>query len=214
MDLFEAIRTRKSVRKFNGIVPPMEDIEKIIDAARLAPSSTNSQMWKYIVIFDEKTKTDLKQAVSDKYDEILGWKEAENLKEKIDFYKQYSIFFANAPVVIAVVQEPRNSIMEDIFREKGYSEEEILRYRPNPPLLSIGASIENLSLAAHALGYGTCWLTAPICAHKKMEEILEIKEPDRLVSILCLGIPADSDQKPTPKKDLSEIMTVIESAEK
>ena len=50
MDFFETINTRKTIRKYKSDMPNMEDIKKIIDAARLAPSATNSQNWQFIVI--------------------------------------------------------------------------------------------------------------------------------------------------------------------
>jgi len=209
MEIFKAIETRHSVRKFKADIPPIEDVKKIINAARLAPSSTNNQMWHFIVIYNPAVKNKMKQAIIQTYDEILTWKEAEGKENKINFYKQFSAFFTDAPVNIAVLMEPKVSLMAEIMREKGVSEEKITRMRPNPELLSIGAAIENLSLAAHALGYGSCWLTAPLYACKKLEEILDVQSPYQLVSLLCLGKPETKTTGPQ-KKDLSEVMTVID----
>lgn len=210
MDIFDTIKTRHSVRKFRNDIPPIEDIEKIINAARLAPSSTNNQMWHYVVVLNPEIKNSMKEAIIETYDEILSWKEAEGKENKISFYKQYSTFFTDAPVNIAVLMEPKVSLMEEVLKEKEVDQGEILRMRPNPGLLSIGASIENLMLAAHALGYGTCWLTAPLYAYKKLEKILEVKQPYQLVSLLCLGKPENENISGPVKKELSEIMTVIE----
>ncbi|MDD3013010.1 MAG: nitroreductase family protein [Candidatus Gastranaerophilales bacterium] len=210
MEIFEAIETRHSVRKFKADIPPIEDVKKIINAARLAPSSTNDQMWHFIVIYNTKVKNKMKQAIIETYDEILTWKEAEGKESKINFYKQFSAFFTDAPVNIAVLMEPKESLMADIMREKGVNEKKISKMRPDSGLLSIGAAIENLSLAAHALGYGSCWLTAPLYACKKLEEILEVKSPYQLVSLLCLGKPESPAILGTQKKALSEIITVIE----
>jgi len=209
MDLFEAINTRHSVRKFKPDIPPHEDIEKIIKAAGLAPSSTNAQMWHYIVIYDTDVKNEMKRIISDAYDEIMHWEEAKEKRETIEHYKAYSTFFTDAPVNIAVLMEPRISPIEELMRKRGLSEKEILRRRPNPNFLSVGASIENLSLAAHGLGYGTCWLTAPIQAYKEIEKILNVKKPFELVSLLCLGLPLNEKIPTIPKKELSEILTVI-----
>ena len=81
--------------------------------------------------------------------------------------------------------------------------------RPNSSLLSIGAAVENMSLAAHALGYGTCWLCAPIVAYKKFKEILNLDEKSKIVSLLTVGIPEHNNFKSPPKKPLSEVMKIL-----
>lgn len=55
MELFEAIRTRRSIRVFTGDPVPCEDLEKIVDAARLAASGVNYQPWEFIVITEAET---------------------------------------------------------------------------------------------------------------------------------------------------------------
>lgn len=209
MDIFEAIETRRTIRKFKEVTPSVEDINKIINAARLAPSSTNTQMWHYLAIYNNQIKLKMKEAVQSSYDEIKNWQESKGYEGKIEYYKQHSIFFADAPVLIAVLMEPKSSIIQDILLKKGLSHQEVERNRPHPDILSIGASIENLSLAAHALNYGTCWMTAPICAYKKLEKILEVKEPYKLVSLICLGVPYNKNTPLKEKKKLSEILTII-----
>jgi nitroreductase len=210
MEIFEAIEKRHSVRKFKPDVPPIDDINKIINSARLAPSSNNAQMWHFIVIYNADIRAKMKRVIADTYDEIITWDEAKGHEESLRSYKEFSTFFTDAPVNIAVLMEPKGSIMQDVLRSKGMTEIEIQRCRPRPELLSIGASIENILLSASALGYGTCWLTAPICAYKKLEEILEVKSPYQLVSVICLGKPLDNTVPAKNKKDLSEILTVIE----
>lgn len=66
MELFEAIKTRKTVRKFSDKEVPKEDILKILDAARVAPSATNSQMWQYIVILNKDVKNKIREVINSK----------------------------------------------------------------------------------------------------------------------------------------------------
>ena len=54
MDTIEAIQKRRSVREYTGDPIPKADIEKILDAARLAPSGYNQQPWHFIVITDHE----------------------------------------------------------------------------------------------------------------------------------------------------------------
>jgi nitroreductase len=55
MDALEAIRKRRSVRKFTGAEIPREDLEKIVDAGRLAATGSNRQPWEFIVVTDRNT---------------------------------------------------------------------------------------------------------------------------------------------------------------
>jgi nitroreductase len=50
--------------------------------------------------------------------------------------------------------------------------DDILRLRPNPGLQSVAAAIEHMLLAAHALGYGSCWMTGPLVAQDAFGELL------------------------------------------
>ena len=52
MQTMKAIRKRRSVRKFTGELVPREDLEKIVDAGRLAATGSNRQPWDFIVVTD------------------------------------------------------------------------------------------------------------------------------------------------------------------
>jgi len=54
MEALEAIRKRRSVRKFTGEIISREDLEKIVDAGRLAASGSNRQPWEFIVVTDKE----------------------------------------------------------------------------------------------------------------------------------------------------------------
>lgn len=209
MDFFEVLTTRKTIRKYKPGLPPVSDIQKIIDAGRLAPSATNSQNWEFIAIYNPDIKKEMFEAVTDAYDRICELETTEENKNKLNMYKYYSGFFVKAPVVIAIVEKERKSFISAILRENNYPEEEIALMRPNSSLLSIGAAVENMSLAAHALGYGTCWLCAPIVAYKKFKEILHIDEKSKIVSLLTVGLPENNNSKSPPKKPLSEVMKIL-----
>ncbi len=62
MDVSEAIRGRKSIRSYLSTPVEQEKIEKILEAGRLAPSASNYQDWKFIVVRDEETRKKLTRA--------------------------------------------------------------------------------------------------------------------------------------------------------
>jgi len=85
MDVFEAIRTRRSIRKFRPKPIPDEKLEMILEAGRLAPSAGNRQPWRFVVVKD----TERKRAVA----EAAG----------------YQMFIADASVIIAALGDPEAS---------------------------------------------------------------------------------------------------------
>jgi len=62
MDALEAIRKRRSVREYTGDPIPRVDLEKIVDAGRLAPTGHNTQPWDFIVVTDRSMINELKIA--------------------------------------------------------------------------------------------------------------------------------------------------------
>lgn len=209
MDFFETIYTRKTIRKYEKSNPPIDDVKKIIDSARVAPTATNSQNWKFIAIYNDEIKVKMAQAVSNTYDKIIGMVVDEEFRNNLLKSKNFSTFFKDAPVVIACIETERKSAMTEFLKKQELSYEEILLYRPDSSLLSMGAAIENMSLAANALGYGTCWMCAPIIAYKTFKEILNLSEKDKIVSLLALGKPASDNKNQPPKKTLDEIYQIL-----
>ena len=208
MDIFETIDTRHTTRNYKEDKPTVEEIKRIIDSARLAPSAMNAQNWKFIAILNDEIKSALAGAVFDKYDEFEKILKPETYS-KLARFKAHSVFFKNAPMVIACVQTYAPKFLEGILEEAGLSQEEILDLRPDSYLLSMGGAIENITLAAHALGYGTCWMVAPLIAQKGMRKVLNLGDDDQIVSILAIGKP-EGDAHSPKKKELDEVLEIID----
>ena len=62
MNVIEAIRTRRSVRSYQDKPVEPEKLQQLLEAARLAPSASNSQDWKFIVVQDSRTRQALAKA--------------------------------------------------------------------------------------------------------------------------------------------------------
>ena len=59
MDLFEAIHSRRTIRTFTGKKIPKSDLEKIVDAGRVAPSAVNRQLWDFVVVTEREILDDI-----------------------------------------------------------------------------------------------------------------------------------------------------------
>ena len=69
MDVFEAVRQRQSIRAYESTPVPKKKLEKILEAARLAPSASNIQPWHFIVVTDSEKRKKL--ADSGRYAKFL-----------------------------------------------------------------------------------------------------------------------------------------------
>jgi len=87
----------------------------------------------------------------------------------------------------------------------GYAAEDIKRLRPNPGLQSVAAAIEHMLLAAHALGYGSCWMTGPLVAQEAFEKLLGYGREKFIAALLPVGVP-DEHPGPRPRKPREEVV--------
>ncbi len=209
MDLFEAIQNRKSIRRFRQTAVPDEDINRILDAGRWAPSANNTQPWSFIVIKDPGMLADMASAVREMIDRMIPFAENEKQAQRLAAYKSnYYTFFENAPVVIAVFMEAYDAGTDRLLAKMGYSAEGVRRLRPLPGLQSIAAAIQNMLLAIHALGYGSCWMTGPLVAQEAFEKILGFGKEKFVAALLPVGLP-DENPSSRSRKPLEEIKKII-----
>ncbi len=208
MEIFECLDTRKTIRKYSDYIPTDDEIKRIINSARLASAAMNTQNWKFLAIFNKDIKHKMADAVLNKYDEITS-RIDEDTARAVSSYKAHSTFFETAPAIIVCIETNAPSFMGGVLEKANYSKEEISKMRPDSYLLSMGGAVENMSLAAHALGLSSCWMVAPVLAEKAFKEILNLKEDDKIVTILTIGKPYADNPNRAPKKPLEEVMEII-----
>ena len=114
--------------------------------------------------------------------------------------------FAYAPATVCVVGSPFESTTDKALREKDLERYKARRFQVNPGLQGISAAVAQFLLAAHALGYGTCWMTGPLIAKAELESTLLLRPPEELVAIIALGKTDSAPSKP-PRKRPEEIVT-------
>jgi len=209
MDLFDAIANRKSIRRFKQTPVPDEDIKKILDAGRLAPSANNNQPWSFLVIKDNAVLRQMAASVREMVDRMIPHAEDEKQSQRLAAYKgTYYTFFEKAPIVIAVFMEGYDAGTERLLAKMGYDAGDIKRLRPLPGLQSVAAAIEHMLLATHALGYGSCWMTGPLVAQEAFAKLLGYGKEKFIAALLPVGLP-DEDPPARPRKPLEEIVIKI-----
>jgi len=188
VNTLEAIRARRSIRAFKDESIERETIEKLLEAAVLAPSAKNSQPWRFTVITE------------DRRDEMLGVirKGIANREEEGEEIGtvQWSIqVLEQAPVTVIV--HNADGIHPWKAREEHGSWWDIATVQ------SVGAAIQNMLLAATDLGLGSLWIADVWEAYPEINAWLETD--DQLVSAVSFGVP-DADPAVPARKPMDEIV--------
>lgn len=182
-NIWNVIQNRRSVREFKPDSIPDKDILRIIDAARMAPTSGNQQPWKFLIIKDKNKINQMKEACIKRALDRFG-KSNNNQETKEQFTerinKQLSSGYFSAPVFIIVLTD-NNSMYPDYNHWDG----------------PLGGGY--LMLAARGLGYGTVFITDAI-SDSITKEVLQIPDSYTRVCITPLGIPVEWPSTPKKKK--------------
>ncbi len=164
MDVNEAITNMLRIMKYLDKPVERENIELVLEAARLAPSGVNRQTWKFIVVEDV------------------------NMRQALAMNTRGHYWAARAPVIIAAVATDPTVMTGS--REPAHR-------------IDIAIAIDHMTLTAHALGLGTCWIGA--FNQRAAEDLLGVPDDMEVVLLMTLGYPkapgVDRGRKP-----LNEIM--------
>jgi nitroreductase len=195
MEVMEAIKERRSIRRFEARRIPDELLDRVLEAGRLAPSSSNVQSWKFKVAKDEPLKSALCKAAMNQG------------------------FVEEAPVVIVACLDPeafgeRTRAIVEALKKQGASiksatgllrkcesddEERCLLHA----YMNVAIAVENMALEATSLGLGTCWVRA--FDPEEVSKVLALPPQYPPAVLLPLGFPAEAPA-PRPRKEMDEIL--------
>lgn len=211
MSKLDFIYKRRSVRKFTKETVLEIDLIEILKAATHAPSGKNLQNWHFVVIKNKEKIQELAIIIEELTNRIADSTEDADVKKGLLKYLKYFTFFKDAPVLILVFASPYPDKPYDMLINAGLEKEAKRIVYAASGIQNIGAAMENLLLAASALGYGTCWISGPIYAGIEIEKAIGFnKEGYKLVAMTPLGIPENKEQFSPKRKPLNEVITFID----
>lgn len=150
MELFDAIKTRRSIRHYQtGFVVQFEDLKKIVEAGMYAPSAMRKMPWEFLIITDQV------------------------LLDKIEKTHKYAAFTTSAGAMIAVCEDTEKS-------------------HAGMGVLDVALASQNIMLAAHALGYGTCFCGVYPETDKEFGELLQVPNNIRVIGLIAIGKPIET----------------------
>jgi len=176
MDIFETINSQRAMRRLKPDPVPEELIWKLLDAAVKAPSGGNRQPWNFIVIRDDETKARIAEWYLD------GWSKAYGPVKQAAMANPVSArTYASADHLANHLAEVPVLIIATI-KTAGVA-----------PVSTSGASIypavQNLMLAARALGLGTTITTLHRTHEPEVKQLLGVPEGVDTMALIPLGYP-------------------------
>ncbi|GAB4389560.1 MAG: nitroreductase [Thermodesulfovibrionales bacterium] len=179
--VIDAIRKRRSVRSFAQVHIPRDIMEVILEAGNQAPSAMNSQPWRFVVVEDRRLRKKLIKAARP-----YALKFVESLKdtdpEKYEALRKRQEeaddpIFYSAPAIIFVIG-------------RGHYAD-----------ASCPLACENIMLAAHSLGLGTCWigLGAMVADDPEVREALEMGADEKIFGPIAVGTPEEYPEPPAKR---------------
>jgi F420 biosynthesis protein FbiB-like protein len=189
METLEAIATRRSVRKFTDRPVTKETIDAVLAAAILAPSGKNRQPWRFVVVVGDEKRAQMIRA----------------MREGIADTKARGMETGTAVMTARVMERAPVTIF--VFNPEGAhpwtSHSVGQTFLEMVDTQSIGAAIQNMLLAAQAIGLGTLWMCDVWSAYQQLEEWLG--ESGQLIAAVALGYP-DEQPAARPRRPLSEVV--------
>jgi len=182
----EAIERRRSIRKFKPDLVPQGLIDQLLEAARLAPSATNRQPWRFQVITDP----DLKTCIC-----------AEATFGQSQVREAPAIIACGSELLTFVKKHPLAPPDSEYYGAESESWEDIKAFIPDAHM-NTAIAVEHMVLMATALGLGTCWVQA--IRFGQLAKILGWPKHVAPHSILAVGYP-DEEPPARPRFSLKEI---------
>jgi len=173
-------------------------LDAILEAATWAPSAHNAQPWRFIVIRDSNLKLRLAEAMADRWRRDLA-KNGVSEKDRQNLARASVERFSSASVVVVSCLT--------MAEMNHYPDKRRQRIEFIMAVQSVAAAIQNVLLAAHAMGLGACWFCAPLFCPETVRKVLNIPSGLEPQALITLGYSAERPHRP-PRKSLEEIVHV------
>ncbi len=190
-----AIAARRSIRRFQARPVEPEKLRAVLDAARLAPSAANAQPWAFVVVQAPEVRAQLASLILEAHDRYYSDVRVTAPDESLAELRGRVAGLGGAPVYVVVC----------VHRRRRYVRPSHETRVAHWDLVSAAAAMENLLLAASALGLGACWLGVPTLRADALKARLGIPADVEVIGVTPLGYP-DETPRPRPRLPLEEVV--------
>jgi F420 biosynthesis protein FbiB-like protein len=194
-DLLAVFRRRRSVRLFKAAGLDAAALERVLEAARLAPSAHNRQPWRFVVIQDEEGRAGLAEAMTARLrsDRLADGAAPEQVEADVSRSRE-RLRQAPCAILVCLTMEAMDRYPDDRRNEA----ERLMAVQ------SVAMAGENLLLAATTEGWGGCWMCAPLFAGDEARRALELPPDWEPQGLILLGEAAEQPP-PRGRRSLGEV---------
>ncbi|MBM4424959.1 MAG: nitroreductase family protein [Chloroflexi bacterium] len=187
--MHELIRSRRSIRRYEGRPVPAEIIERVLLAAVWAPSAHNRQPWRFVVITNDSIKSALASAMGERLRADRLADGDPPTRVDADVSRSRARITSSPAVIVLCLSMANMDSYPDTRRKKA---------EYTMAAQSTAMAAQNLLLAAHAEGLGACWMCAPLFCPDAVAAVLSLPADWEPQALITLGYPAD-DGKPASR---------------
>ncbi len=194
-DLLELLRRRRSVRRFKAAPVDRAVLERVLEAARLAPSAHNRQPWRFVVVQDEARRARLAEAMAARLraDRLADGAAPDEVEADVSRSRQ-RLTRAPCAILVCLTIEAMDRYPDDRRNQA----ERMMAVQ------SAAMAGENLLVAAAAEGLGACWMCAPLFAGEEARRSLNLPDDWEPQGLVLLGQPAETPP-PRGRRRLEEV---------
>ncbi len=212
-DLASLIKSRRSIRSWQQKEVPEDLLLQAIELATWAPNGGNQQNWYFYLIKNRGIIDTIADSVQSMATMIASWPEAREFGDTASLMIKRIGFFRNAPAAIAVAAAQYQSQIDKILtlrEEIDPKASEIRRWRSiaNSRVQSVSSAIAYLLLVLHQMGLGAVWMTGPLQAKEKIEEILQVPDNMDVIAFIPIGYPAENPAT-KERKPVQEVCKIL-----
>jgi F420 biosynthesis protein FbiB-like protein len=194
--LNEAIRGRRSVRKYQDRPVPRELIEQVLEAGRWAPSPHGRQPWRFVVLTRAEPKLRLADAMGDEWRRQLAMDGQDAATIELRRAKSHERILRAPAIVIPCLYLAELDKYPDADRDAA---ETIMAIQ------SLGCAVQNMLLMAYSLGLDGGWMCAPLFCPEVVVAALDLDPALAPHALITLGYAA-ADPVRRPRKPLGELV--------
>jgi nitroreductase len=193
MDVFSAIRERKSIRAFKSDPVPKEVIEKVLQAAIQSPSASNQQPWRFVVVTGAQKERLVERLLAAYKEKTLTYDPSRGKTIPQEYVEKTRRLFKDIHPYIQRIGKQTKEFVEEGSYQFYHAPVAVLiamdKCLPRSKLLDIGMAAETLMVSAYALGLGTCPLALILSCEDVMRDELKIPDNQEIVLGIALGYP-------------------------
>ena len=209
-DMERVIYRRRSNRVFKKDQVPREMIHRILEAGRFAPSAGNGQPWKFVVVQNRELLNEISMSCCKTLGLVTKIYQGKGpmrklLKNSLSFIKPDGIDQRPMAAIQALVTPKFGDGYMDVFFGASTAIYVLVNHMGiSKPIFSTGMCCQNIALAAHSLGLGTCFsgfASEPVNLSGKLKKMLGITWPyDNVATAIVVGFPAVQIDKPVERE--------------